>query len=1222
MKRIQLIVGFSLVVLVLFSALLFTQVWRSESDSSESPVVFTPTPSAPEVSSEKEIEGLSSPMARAALKQVLDGDVSPQVFPERAQVDLDGMNARLILDRRITDLGNGDVQRLFLINGGGSYPYHRIEELLRYDAGQGTYVVVRQSIMVADHFLVKLRAGVDKAELEKLNRRFGTRILEEQGFANKYIVQLSKPSLDDVFTVSALFAAETEVVERVHVNPIHFPSVIPNDTLWSSLWGKQRMDCPEAWDVETGDTNIIVAIIDTGVDLDHSDLAAHIWKNPGEAGALATNGQDDDGNGLVDDWIGWDFGQNDNDPDDNGDEDYDGTFSKGSHGTHCAGIVGAMGNNTNQVAGVCWNVTIMALKPFEYMGDPYFQMVTYASKAELAMEYATDNGAKITSNSYGGPGTEDSYYDGVNYQNSSGVLFIAASGNDGIDNDLTAYQPAGVDLPNVIVAANSTSSEVLSSSSNYGANTVDIVAPGSSICSTYPGDTTGYKSGTSMAAPQVAGAAALLFSYMPDLSYLDCKQALFNGVETFAAYSNKCVTHGRMNVRISLELLDGYSVKSPVASAAWKHQTTQTVQWATAETNGLSRITLRQNGSNVLTIAINVAKADQAYEWVVSDTLPAADNYRIRIEDMSDSMVFAESDLFHIGPWFPYSESFETGLGVWEQSAGDDFDWLQNSEGTLSSSTGPASAHHGTYYFYTESSDPNNPSKTANLEADLPFSLLDNPEVAFAYHMYGSAMGTLALEVSTNSGSSWNTEWSLSGDQGNQWFQTNVNLSAYAGAPVRLRFRGVTGSTFSSDMAIDSIAISNGTAELVTDLSEVNVPEGSTSQFQIKLSGVPLAIITVNVARVSGDTDIAVSSGASLEFTTGNWSDYQTVTLAASEDADWAASSAIIRCSSPDMSDVDVIATEVENDTNPALQLPFSETFENEGVNAGTLGPLDGQHGWTGGGTVQTGTAQSGTQALSLTGETAAHTFVGAPTNIWITLWAQPVPGAAPSTVASNAAAVFYVSTNDLLVAYSNEVPIEIIGATVSNGWNKIELFCDYISEEWNLEINNELVASNFGFYGSPASFSAIELAEESTNTFFIDSITVSDSSGEPDTDTDGIPDSWETLYFGGATNADANATCSNGVNTVLEAYVAGLNPTNPASVFVMTDLGDNAGDINETILRWNLVTNRLYTIYWTSNLLSEFTLLQSNITAGAFTDTVHGANNDGFYRIEIDLAP
>jgi len=138
-----------------------------------------------------------------------------------------------------------------------------------------------------------------------------------------------------------------------------------------------------------------------------------------------------------------------------------------------------------------------------------------------------------------------------------------------------------------------------------------------------------------------------------------------------------------------------------------------------------------------------------------------------------------------------------------------------------------------------------------------------------------------------------------------------------------------------------------------------------------------------------------------------------------------------------------VTATEADDEENPAYSIPWSETFDDR-----TLAGIDGQNGWTGGGTVQTGAVHSGTKARTLTNGTAAHVFSGNPSNIWITLWAQPVPSDAPATISSNASAVFYVSTNDLLVAYSNQTPLEIEGATIlSNDWNKIELSCDYSSK-------------------------------------------------------------------------------------------------------------------------------------------------------------------------------
>ena len=482
------------------------------------------------------------------------GSLRPVCFPQRGQINVEDLDPAIILDQRITDPGDGTIRRLFLVNGGGSYPYHRIEELLRYDAATGRYIVEHQIMAVADHLLVALRPGQTQEALEALNTRFGATITKFLKFANEYIVRLPECSLDGVPDAIAAYEKETNLIERAHEDLIHAPTAIPNDTNWGSQWDKQRIDCPEAWDTETGSTNIIIAIIDTGVDLDHPDLAGRIWRNPGEAGALASNGIDDDGNGYVDDWIGYDFGRDDNDPDDNGDADYDGRFSEAGHGTHCAGIAGAVGNNSTQVAGVCWNVTIMALKPFEYMaGDG--DMRVYSSKATEAMEYAANMGAKVTSNSYGGPGDGSTYYGGVSYLNSRGVLFVASAGNDGQNNDVLAHQPSNIDLPNVIAVANSTSSDFLSPSSNYGAAKVHLAAPGTSILSTMAGGSTDTKSGTSMAAPQVAGALGLLYSYSPDIPYLECKQAILDGVDRLPAYAGKCVSEGRLNVGRSLELL-------------------------------------------------------------------------------------------------------------------------------------------------------------------------------------------------------------------------------------------------------------------------------------------------------------------------------------------------------------------------------------------------------------------------------------------------------------------------------------------------------------------------------------------------------------------------------------------------------------------------------------------------------------------------------------------
>lgn len=475
-------------------------------------------------------------------------DVDPS--PGSGMVDVDGLEPSLILDQRFIEGDHDEVERISLVKGGGSFPYHRIRETLRYDPYRQRYLPIRQSMVVADHILVKLKADQGEEALDELNRRFGTHTVRSMGFANKYMVGLPDVTLDGISEYSRLFAEETGMVEQVQPDTIVGLSAIPNDPNWLPQWDKRRVDAPEVWDYNTGSTNIIVAVIDSGVDLDHSDLASQIWHNPGEAGALSTNGVDDDANGYIDDWIGWDFGQDDNDPDDNG----DGVLYVNGHGTRCAGILGAVGNNSNYIAGFCWNITIMALKPFEYFSE-YHEMRAYCSKLEAAMVYAADNGARVTSNSYGSWDCEDSSYDGVAYQNERGVLFVASAGNGTDDTDFAPNWPASIDLPNVISVGSSTTPEGRSSFSNYGAESVDLFAPGSKIPCTLPDDKYTIAAGTSMACPQVAGAVALLYSINPYLSSSACRQAILEGVDVFPDYEGYCVSGGRLNIFSSLKLL-------------------------------------------------------------------------------------------------------------------------------------------------------------------------------------------------------------------------------------------------------------------------------------------------------------------------------------------------------------------------------------------------------------------------------------------------------------------------------------------------------------------------------------------------------------------------------------------------------------------------------------------------------------------------------------------
>ncbi len=406
---------------------------------------------------------------------------------------------------------------------------------------------------------------------------------------------------------------------------------------------------------------------------------------------------------------------------------------------------------------------------------------------------------------------------------------------------------------------------------------------------------------------------------------------------------------------------------------------------------------------------------------------------------------------------------------------------------------------------------------------------------------------------------------------------------------------------------------------IVCSTASVVIAEGATQAFGVKFDVNPIVPRTVTVSYVSGDTDITLFSGSPLVLHSGNWSTYQPVTLAAAQDADWLNSNALFRCSSPGLLDVDVTATEDDDETDPDYALPWSETFENNATNAGALGPLDGQHGWTGGGTVQTGTVYAGSQALSLTNETVSHTFEGAPTNIWVEFWSQPVRVDVPGAITSNASAVFYVNTNDQLVAYSNMTAVTP-GATVSEGWNKFGVECDYVSKVWNLELNDELVVSNFPFYGAPVSFSAFDVQSTATATTFIDSIHLMAPGDPTDSDGDGLPNWWEDTYYENETAADPTAIASNGVNTVLETYIAGLDPTDPDAAFLISDL---TAPVSGPVIGWNATSGRVYTVYWTSNLLSGFGSALTNglpWTPAIFTDTTHSAEEKGFYKIEVEL--
>ncbi len=346
------------------------------------------------------------------------------------------------------------------------------------------------------------------------------------------------------------------------------------DPLYNKQWGMNDNNLKAAWNKAgtKGSEDVIVAVLDTGVDYTHEDLVDNMWRNPGEMGLdqndnqKATNGVDDDNNGFVDDVVGWDFVTNDNKPYDLSVSGVQVLFGGNpGHGTHCAGNVAARAENGKGIAGVA-NVQIMAMRFLSEKGQGTLE------GAVQSIKYAVDNGAQILSNSWGSEGdggAEESQAlrDAIQYSLDKGTLFVAAAGNGregkGYDNDSDskpAY-PASYPFDNIVSVAALDNTDNLGAFSNWGRRTVHLGAPGVSVFSTVPNNVyqdtvidipgliTATWDGTSMAAPHVSGAAALYLSKYPNADYREMKEALLNSVTTIPAMNGKAISNGKLDVQ-------------------------------------------------------------------------------------------------------------------------------------------------------------------------------------------------------------------------------------------------------------------------------------------------------------------------------------------------------------------------------------------------------------------------------------------------------------------------------------------------------------------------------------------------------------------------------------------------------------------------------------------------------------------------------------------------
>ena len=412
------------------------------------------------------------------------------------------------------------------------------------------------ALFVPNEVLVQYESGTSPASRADARAAVGaevrqvihTRTMQRAG--NGVLERVELPGNMTVEAATKMFAANPHV-RFAEPNYVYQPA-IANDPSYTngSLWGMYSDDqttpvgppgttnqygsqAEKAWDAGfIGSSSVVIGVIDEGIDINHPDLAANIWTNPGE---IPGNGIDDDGNGYVDDMHGWDFFNNDASVFDGSGDD---------HGTHVAGTIGGVGNNSTGVAGVAWDTTMISAKFLGPNGGS-------TADAVLAVDYLTDLklnygvNVKATNNSWGGGGYSQTLFDAIDRADQADILFIAAAGNGGVNNDLSPHYPSSYTNQNVIAVAalNSSGSNIYS----YGPVSVDIGAPGGGVRSTLPFNSYGSYSGTSMATPHVAGAVALYASEYPTATASEIRNAILSTAAPTAGLNGLVATNGRLD---------------------------------------------------------------------------------------------------------------------------------------------------------------------------------------------------------------------------------------------------------------------------------------------------------------------------------------------------------------------------------------------------------------------------------------------------------------------------------------------------------------------------------------------------------------------------------------------------------------------------------------------------------------------------------------------------
>jgi subtilisin family serine protease len=419
----------------------------------------SPTP-APSLAAGSQTPGPGSQSAPGVARHVFPRAKGLSASPSQRDVPMADIgtadlfkNAKVLASHDDPPNAAGEFHRVSLLQTDMKYPLIRLEEQLVRQGHLGDENVISSQAAVADHLVVQLQPGSSEQDLQAVVAKNGGRILQQMAVPGLYLVQLPTPTLNSLPQAITKFSAETGTLQFAEADTVVHAMLAPNDPSFTQEWGLSNtgqnggkahadIDATDAWGITKGSANIVVAVIDTGIDYNHPDLAANIWTNPGGVA----------GDPYTGDLHGWNFYGNNNDP-------MDDFF----HGTHVAGTIGAVGNNATGVAGVAWNVKLMALKFLSANGGGY------TSDAISAINYAITMHVQVMSNSWGGGGYSQALKNAIDAAGQAGILFVVAAGNDANNNDTNPSYPASYTSSNLIAVAATDDTDQLAGFSNYGA---------------------------------------------------------------------------------------------------------------------------------------------------------------------------------------------------------------------------------------------------------------------------------------------------------------------------------------------------------------------------------------------------------------------------------------------------------------------------------------------------------------------------------------------------------------------------------------------------------------------------------------------------------------------------------------------------------------------------------------------------------------------------------